>query len=183
MIRINLLPVRAQKKRSKSLIQIAGMAATLCVAAAIGIGANMYYTDIAEKQQEKIDASKDEIKRLKKIIGEVNQLDKQKSRLLKQLSVIEKLERSKLGPVRVLDELSTYIPKRVWLKHFEEKGGSLTLKGVGLENSDISEFLRALQKSKYFKNVKLKYTQAQKSNGVSIFNFMITCGVNYAASS
>jgi type IV pilus assembly protein PilN len=95
--------------------------------------------------------------------------------------VIERLEKGKLGPVRVLDELSTNIPKRVWITSFREKEGDLSLRGTGLENADISEFMRALQKSKFFDNVRLKYTQSTSQEGVLIYKFEITAKVNYAA--
>lgn len=181
MIRINLLPVRKQKARATSIAQLAilGGAAALTIVAAVGV--NLYFAGQVEAQERKIAEAKEEIARLKKIIGEVNELDKQKQRLIAQLSVIDKLEKGKRGPVRVLDELSTNIPKRVWITSFEEKAGTLTLTGLGLENADISEFIRALQKSKYFKNIRLHFTQQQQQGGINIYGFRMTAAVDYAA--
>jgi type IV pilus assembly protein PilN len=181
MIRINLLPVKKKKKHKNAVIQMVAMGVVVLVT----LGANwiwvMYYESQVEAQQTKISENTAEIERLKKIIGEVNELEKQKGLLRDQLAVIDKLERGKRGPVHVLDELSTHIPKRVWVTQFVERGGRLDLSGVGLDNSDISEFLRALQKSKYFTNVQLGFTLSTVKNGVSIYQFQITCQVNYAA--
>lgn len=181
MIRINLLPVRAKKKRSSSLVQLGAMAGALGVVLIAAVSVHVYFAGQVEEREERIATGREEIANLKKIIGEVNELDKQKKRLLQQLAVIDKLEKGKLGPVRVLDELSTNIPKRVWITTFVEKNGELNLKGTGLENADISEFMRALQKSKYFSNVRLKYTQSTTKDGVLIYNFEITAKVNYSA--
>jgi type IV pilus assembly protein PilN len=181
MIRINLLPVRKKKQRNTAILQL-GLMAGFLVLALIGCYAwTAYYDTEIEKRQAKIAEAREEIKRLKKIIGEVNQLEQQKERLRKQLGVIEKLERGKRGPVHVLDELSTHIPKRVWIKNFREQRGTLDLDGTGLENADISEFLRSLQKSKYFSDVRLSFTQSKKKNGVTIYDFAISATVNYSA--
>jgi type IV pilus assembly protein PilN len=181
MIRINLLPVRKQKARSSSLMQLGALAAAALVIVVAAMGVNAYYAAEIEAQEKKIAESRDEIARLKKIIGEVNELDKQKQRLIAQLSVIDKLEKGKRGPVRVLDELSSNIPKRVWITSFEEGGGTLKLKGLGLENADISEFMRALQKSKYFRDIRLQFTESTMQGGISIYTFELTAGVDYSA--
>lgn len=181
MIRINLLPVRAKRKRNSSLIQLAAMTSTLLVSIGAGVMVQVHFESRAAEQEQLVEKGRVDIANLKRVIGEVNELDKQKQRLIEQLSVIERLEKGKLGPVRVLDELSIHIPKRVWIVSFTEKEGNLILKGTGLENSDISEFVRALQKSKYFDDVRLKFTQSTSKDGVVIYNFEITTKVNYAA--
>lgn len=181
MIRINLLPVRAKKKRSSSILQLAAMASAGVISLGVSAGVLSYYADEVADREDKIAKGKQQIAELKKIIGEVNELDKRKQRLLQQLAVIEKLEKGKLGPVRVLDELGLNIPKRVWITSFVEGRGDLNLKGTGLENADISEFMRGMQRSKYFDDVRLKYTQSTTKDGVTIYNFEITAKVNYSA--
>ena len=181
MIRINLLPVRRKKKRNTSLAELAAMAVIVVVASLAGLGTHVYYQSQIEAQEAKIAENAEEQKRLEKIIGEVKELEKQKAKLASQLAVIEKLEKGKRGPVRVLDELSNAIPKRVWIISFKEGGGTLSMGGTAIENADISEFMRALQKSIYFSDIQLKYTQADVKNGVPVYNFQIDCKVNYQA--
>jgi type IV pilus assembly protein PilN len=181
MIRINLLPVRAKKKRNTSLYQLMGMAAAVLVTIIAGVGVHLYYVGQLKDQETKIEEQQIEIKRLEKIIGEVKELEVQKARLLSQLGVIEKLEKGKRGPVRVLDEMSNGIPKRVWITSFKEQSGSLTLEGSAIENADISEFMRSLQKSIYFTDIQLKFTQSDVRDSVAIYIFRIECKVNYAA--
>ena len=181
MIRINLLPVRQKKKRNTSIYQLVGMASAVVVTFIVALGATIYFQSQVSGQEKKIADADVEIKRLEKIIGEVKELDAQKARLLSQLAVIEKLEKGKLGPVRVLDELSNAIPKRVWLINMKEAGGALSMTGAAIGNADVSEFMRNLQKSPYFTDVQLKFTQSDSREGVAIYNFEVGCKVNYAA--
>jgi type IV pilus assembly protein PilN len=181
MIRINLLPVRQKKKRNTSIYQLVAMSGGIVFALLVAVIAHFAFANKIAEQEKKITDSEAEIKRLEKIIGEVKELDQQKSRLLSQLAVIDKLEKGKRGPVRVLDELSNAIPKRVWLTSFKENGGSLSMTGSAIDNADISEFMRAMQKSPYFSDVQLKFTQADVREGVNVYNFEVGCKVNYAA--
>jgi type IV pilus assembly protein PilN len=180
MIRINLLPVRAKKKRNTSIYQIVAMSGVLMVAAVTAFTVHTVYANKVAEREKKVAENAASIKNLQAIIGEVNQLDKQKQRLLAQLAVIDKLEKGKRGPVRVLDELSNSIPKRVWITSFREQGGALSLTGSAVDNADISEFMRALQKTPYFTDVNLKFTQADVKDGATVYNFEISCKVNYA---
>jgi type IV pilus assembly protein PilN len=181
MIRINLLPVRAAKKRSTTIAQLIVMAAVLAIVGIMVFAVNTSLQRRIDEQTRQIAEADTEIKRLKKIIGEVKELDAQKKRLTAQLNVIKKLERGKQGPVHVLDDLSTVIPKRVWVTDFKEMGGTLNMNGFGLENADISEFMKALEKSKYFKSITLKFTEVAAKGGVKIYKFSLSCAVDYAA--
>ncbi len=181
MIRINLLPVRAKKKRNTSIYQLVAMSGVVVFTLLVVAIVHFAMANKLAEQEKKIADSQSEIKRLEKIIGEVKELDQQKSRLLNQLAVIDKLEKGKRGPVRVLDELSNAIPKRVWLTNFREAGGNLSMTGSAIDNADISEFMRVMQKSPYFSNVQLKFTQADVREGVSVYNFEVGCKVNYSA--
>lgn len=181
MIRINLLPVKKKKKHKAAILQMSLMGFVVVLVIVFSAVWIWIKENEIEAQNAKMAENTAEIDRLKKIIGEVNELEKQKGLLRDQLNVIDKLERGKRGPVHVLDELSANIPKRVWVTQFVERGGMLELGGVGLDNADISEFLRALQKSKYFSSVQLGFTQSTVKNGVNIYQFSISCQVNYAA--
>lgn len=181
MIRINLLPVRAQKKRNTSIYQIVAMAAVVMVALVTGFTVHSVFVGKVETRQTKVAENAAEMKRLEGIIGEVNQLEKQTERLKNQLAVIDKLEKGKRGPVRVLDNMSESIPKRVWITSFREQGGTLSLTGSAVDNADISEFMRALQRTPYFTDVNLKFTQADLKDGATVYNFEIGCKVNYTA--
>ncbi|MCP4498445.1 MAG: hypothetical protein GY822_00565 [Deltaproteobacteria bacterium] len=181
MIRINLLPIKEKKKRNRMFMQLIAMGAVLMIAVISILGVGKYYSDRLEEQVDRKAQLKVDIIELKKIIGKVDELDEQTKRLESQLDAIKMLEKAKSGPVRILDALSSKIPKRVWLDSVTEKGGSMTLKGVGLDHADISEFMNTLDKNKYFSNVRLDHTVSKDNGGQENFSFVITCTVNYSA--
>lgn len=179
MIRINLLPVKASRKRETGLQQLILMGASVVlVVLCLGVY-NVTVSNSIEDVRAEISRDEQEIARLEKIIGEVNQYEDQKKKLQAQLKVIEELERGKSGPVKVLDAIASGIPKRVWVDTFDEKGGVATISGFGLEMADVSEFLKVLEKSPYFKEVTLKFTENTPQKGIQTFKFQITTKVNY----
>jgi type IV pilus assembly protein PilN len=145
MIRINLLPVRAVKKREMGrqvLVLGAGVLAVSLVLNAV------WYLDrnsTSNANLEKIAATKGRIAELEKVIGEVNNINKRKREVEEKLKVLDELRRGRSGPVRMLDALSTATPKKVWLKDFDEKQNLVKLEGTAVSHDDVAEFMRALQ--------------------------------------
>ena len=181
MIRINLLPVRAQRKRNTSLLHLGVFSVTIFLAFLVMGAWNGSYEEEVIALEEELELKKNESARYESILGEVKVLEGEKKILVDQLAVIEKLERGRRGPVYVLDEMATIIPKRVWLDSFDEVKGVLTISGFGIENADISEFMKALDKSKFFSMVTLNFTKAMEEEGVNIYEFKIQCMVDYSA--
>lgn len=180
MIRINLLPVGQKRRIKTAIIQLVLISVVIVSCVGIGFAWNYVYQEDITAQREKIAKEDATISQLQKTIGEVNTLKKTKAKLNERKEVIDKLQRGKTGPVRMLDDLANQIPKRVWIESLSERKGVVRLEGMGLENSDISEFMRALNKSKYFTDVSLQKTSRQDSKGVSYFEFEIRAKVDFA---
>lgn len=183
MIRINLLPVRQTQRRQTIQQQLLAGAAVLILAI---IGSIVWTAAISSKKEvliNDITQKKNELAQLDKIIGEVNEFEKKKKELEQKLDTIEDLRKRKSGPVRALDDLANEIPNRVWILKLEEKNGSVTIDGSAIDHEDVSAFMKALQKSKYFSNISLGFSKADKptAGGVTLYNFRITCTVTYSA--
>lgn len=181
MIRINLLPVKDKIRKQAGMVQLWLMAAVLVIASASFVGVNVKYANDNSKARDRNSQMKAEIKRLEDLIGEVNELEKDRKRLQTQLDVINTLEKGKTGPVKMLDALAESIPKRVWVTDLSETGQEVALRGFGIENSDISDFLAALAANPMFSGVTLKFTEqtAAKDFGQPVFRFSLTLTVNY----
>lgn len=188
MIRINLLPVRQTQKRQTVQQQLLG-AAGLLIATIIGcIVWTAAVSSTADDLKQQITAKNNELKQLDKIIGEVNEFTAKKKELEDKLQIIDQLRKGKTGPVKALDDLAREIPNRVWLTKVEEKSGSVTFEGQAVDHEDVSSFMKALQKSKYFSNIVLGFSKAGKETkgpggtvGAQLYEFKITCSVNYSA--
>jgi len=183
MIRINLLPIRATRKRETVMQQLLAFAGVLFMTILACVAWWAWSSKEEEKRQSTITAKRTELAQLDKIIGEVNEFTTKKKELQDKLKVITDLRRGKTGPVRALDDLATEIPKRVWLTEMKEEGGSVTFDGRAIDHEDVSQFMKALQKSKYFDGVVLGFSRASvdAASRAVFYEFQITCTVDYSA--
>lgn len=158
MIRINLLPGKEQKKRGVILQQIA---AFLIILAGLIAGYSYWLQTEAEKKIA-LNAQKKEIQgeisRLEEIIGDINKIKKKKANLEKKLNVINMLKNGRSGPVRILDELSTIIPKKAWITSLNQKGKKISMQGYATDNKEVAIFMKNLETSRFFSNVVLQKT-------------------------
>ncbi len=179
MIRINLLPARVSRKKQAGRQQLALMA----VAVVVILGGNVAWSrlraaELASREQ-KIRQTRESIGRLERIIGEVKTIKAQQAAVKDKLAVLEKLKAGRQGPVRVLDELATIIPKKVWLRKFDERNGNATFEGSAETIDDVSLFLTALKQSRHFTSAELKKTAAKTAGRQTLVDFTITVHVNY----
>ncbi len=154
MIRINLLPVRAAKKKETIRFQltIAGLFTFFVIAATVLFYIS-YRKDVAVLKTD-IEAGKAELTALKSKIGVLSKLKGQKRVLEDKLKIVNKLEEARKGPVELFERLSNSMPEKAWLTSLIEKGDTLTLTGVAAYDDIIADFMRNLKEEK-FKNIEL----------------------------
>jgi type IV pilus assembly protein PilN len=164
MTRINLLPWRDARRfqRQRELIGILIGAAIF----AMGI-VFLVQTEIDSRiqyQQQRNEYLKGEIARLKKAAEELAELQKTKNRLVERLTVIQTLQASRPGMVRVLDELVRLIPQDIYLTAFKTVGNQVTLNGVSRSDTVISEFMRSIRDAKRFGEPVLQIIETKNVN-------------------
>jgi type IV pilus assembly protein PilN len=178
MIEINLLPVR-EARRKADIRELAMQIALLLLitGGAIGVVHSRQADDIA-LAGARVAQMQNDIEQFKPQLEQVAAFRKQKARLEKKIDVIDGLDRARSGPVRILTELATRIPERLWLTSLEAKGTGLTLKGESLDNEIVAHFLRSLGESEYFVDVDLDSTELGKAKkGVRLVTFSIRATV------
>jgi type IV pilus assembly protein PilN len=180
MIKINLLPYREIIRKENIITHavIAGFFAGVVLIVIVSVDyamrsrINWHKKEIAriEKEIKKNEVSLNEIKKLKQ----------EKETYRKQFQVIENLKKEKEGPVRILDEIASKIPKEIWLVTLKQSGNNLQLTGVAVENKLISQFMSRLKASSYFQKVDLitsemKVHKIGKGTSLKLKKFTITC--------
>ncbi len=178
MIEINLLPVR-EARRKADIRELAMQIALLLLitGGAIGVVHSRQADDIA-LAGARVAQMQNDIEQFKPQLEQVAAFRKQKVRLEKKIDVIDGLDRARSGPVRILSELATRVPERLWLTSLEAKGTGLTLKGESLDNEIVAHFLRSLGESEYFVDVDLDSTELGKAKkGVRLVTFSIRATV------
>ncbi|MCK5099723.1 MAG: PilN domain-containing protein, partial [Desulfobacteraceae bacterium] len=124
-----------------------------------------------------------EIKKQEATIKKIDAFKKEKKTLTTKMGIINQLQKSKSGPVHVLDDLSISLPGRLWLTSIKQKGMNLEISGKSLDNISISKYMTNLEKSRYFKNVDLKQIKTETKRGpkgIQLKKFLITCKIIYS---
>ncbi len=198
MIRINLLPSAQRKQRAQSSGPSGAtpwVVGYLVVALAAAVVLTVVYTQFSGELRElnaRNRSLEDEIATLESQTADINDVraELEASRQLEE--VVAELERARLGPTRLMVELSHVLSsgggpsidprrleelrrenplagfnpgwdhRRLWLTEFTEESRAVEIHGVGKTNEDVAELLRRLSLSDLFENVTLTRTEASE---------------------
>ncbi len=179
MIRINLLPFRAARKKENIRRQISIFVLMLfLVAIILGYGYYLLNSRVKGLQKQVAD-TKIEVAKYKKITAEIEAIKKKLAILRQKRAVIEKLQTNRFEPVNLLDTMSLKIvEKRMWFTKFQAKGNNINIDGLAVDNTTIADFMVNLEGSGIFKQVKLKTIMSQgqkKGSGKSYKAFSLSC--------
>lgn len=184
MLRINLLPTKANKKQATAKNELYLVMASFLVLLLGLYAAYWYQGREVDALDGRIATATAEVAALKKDVVRVEEFKKKAATLEQKIGVIEKLKKQKVGPAHMLDDLATILTDepKVWLTRIAEKDGLMTLEGEAMEHSNISDFQLALQRrSKFFRDIRLELVETKARDGVNILSWRITCQADYAA--
>ena len=173
MIRINLLPVREARRKNEARQQLMMLAVSLVGAVLLcGVAHHVMRTRISDTEA-RVKALEAQLSQFKPQQEQVDAFKAKKAEIEQKLTVIERLERSRSGPVHILDELATRIPERVWLTNLNANNGQVELTGMSLDNELIALFLTGLNDSPYFANVELESSELKTVKELKLNTFKI----------
>ena len=164
MIRINLLPLRDSEMAVGRRNQLSLVALGATISALIMVVPYMIQSRQMSSIADEIDQVQDETLVVAKKVGEVKNLDRLRLEVQAKLEVIQDLNDKRVGPARVLADLSRATPENLWLLDFNEGNAQATLTGMALDNETIARFMRQLSASQYFTAVDLVETSRRTSN-------------------
>jgi type IV pilus assembly protein PilN len=177
MIRINLFPEHHAKKGKGAdpRIELGIGAAVLVVAT----GACMFYSgllddEIARKQGEKQEKTK-QLAALKEKAKLVEDFEQKKKALEEKNRIIEQLEKSRGGPVRVLDYISQSLEsQKLWLVSLNVKDKDIEIDGKALANDDVVNFVSQLRRTDYFSAIRLTEVNSGVEGKFNVYQFRVT---------
>jgi type IV pilus assembly protein PilN len=180
MIKINLLPVRAAKKKETARQQLSIF--LLSVIAVLVVALGIYSITLAKisAAKDEISKSEQEIKRLKEKIGEIDNIKKFQAEVKKKLDILKQLRTNKTGPATRLAKLSDAVPEKLWLTKYAESGERVSLAGVAFNEEIIAAFMRNLQASGEFTNVELLVSEQAEMSNMKVKKFDISCTLKLA---
>jgi type IV pilus assembly protein PilN len=181
MIKINLLPYREILKKESIITHAVIAGGSLFLVILIIILVDSVMRSKINNVEENIAKIERKLAQGKVQVAEIKKLKQEKETYRKQFQVIENLKKGKGGPVRILDELATNVPERIWLQTLKQSGNSIELVGIAVDNKLISKFMSNLQKSPYFEKINLiasemKLQSAGKTKE-KLNKFTLTCTI------
>lgn len=175
MIRINLLPVRAARKKQTAIQQIAIFCASLIVVLVIIISMYGYQRIKISSTKEEIATATIKIAELKKKIGKLEELKTLQAQVRKKLDILTQLRKNKTGPARRLATLSDITPDQLWLTSYAENGQDIKISGLALSEDLLAGFMRKLEASTDFTGVELIVSEQSEQSGIKFKRFELSC--------
>jgi len=175
MIKINLLPVRATKKKETAVQQISIFCLGLVLVFALAM--TMYFVkrlQINDTHRD-ISTANAKINELKSRIGKLEELKNLKNQVKKKLDVLTQLRRNKTGPAQRLATLSESAPEQLWLTAYSETATDVKMSGMAFSEELIATFMKSLEASKDYMGVELVVSEQKESGGTKYKGFEITC--------
>ncbi|MDP8256039.1 MAG: PilN domain-containing protein [Candidatus Alcyoniella australis] len=177
MIRVNLLPVEKRKTpkakgkgKERREIPFMTIIIGLLLAAIVSALCFWYFLLIEQKIQSvqmQSEQVRSDIAKLNVTIQDVESLESEINQLKQKIQIIENLQEAQTGPVLIMDELAKSLPQRVWIESFSENGTSIEIKGIGVNNLVVANFLENLEKSPKFQQVELSSSDSTTKAGYS----------------
>jgi type IV pilus assembly protein PilN len=171
MIRINLLPHRAEKRRAKQ-IQFIILAALSFALGALVVG--FVYVAISTQisyQERRNSFLNQEIAVLDKQIEEIKKLSEQTQSLLSRKTVVEDLQSTRSDVVHLLDQMLRILPEGIYLKTLKQNGNKISIVGYAQSNARVSTLMRAIEDSPWLDTPTLVEIHATKANNTLLSEF------------
>jgi type IV pilus assembly protein PilN len=174
MIKINLLPVRASRKKETAIQQlvISGVAVVLIAL----VVTSLYVVKRVQvaTAKEDITTANNKITELKAKIGKLEELKALKEQVRKKLDVLTQLRKNKTGPARRLATLSDLTPDQLWLTNYSESGQDVKISGIASNEELIAQFMKSLEASSDFMAVELVVSEQTVIAETKLKKFDIT---------
>ncbi len=177
MIRINLLP-RPKGQKAKPQYDVRAQALLGVGALLVTLAGCWWYSaaldsELEARQDEKRTKEK-QVAQLKEQVKQVQDFEQKKKLLEDKNRVIDQLEKSRVGPVKVLDYVSQSVePVKVWLTKLGLNAEVIDLEGRALTNDDVVEFVNNLRRTDHFININLVESRAANESKVNLYQFKL----------
>ena len=171
MIRINLLPVRAAKKKETALQQIVILAGSVVLVLVVVLGIWLIRLGQISGVKKDIVAANAKVNELKQKIGKLDEIRRLKDEVGKKLNVLNQLRKNRTGPVNRLAALSDITPDQLWIEKYKEAGTDIKISGVAFNEELIAQFIRAIEASPEFERVDLVVSEQKEVSGTKLKRF------------
>lgn len=183
MIRINLLPFRAARKKENIRRQVSVFFLCLLLVMVVLVWIHFYLGSKQKRLTTNVSDTKKELALYKKKNAEIRDIRKKLKDLEMRQNVIKDLEKQRFEPVHIMDELTDKIvPERMWLTRLDIKGNQMDADGIALDNKTVADFIDKLeslsklddQKARMYEKVRLNKLQQVEIRNLNMKKFEIS---------
>lgn len=173
MIRINLLPHRAEKRKARQIQFIAFSIISLILGGVVVGLVHVAISSQIEYQERRNQYLSEQIVLLDKQIAEINQLKSEIAALDARKTVVEKLQSTRSDVVHLLDQMLRILPEGVYLKTIKQSGNKINLVGYTQSNARVSTLMRSIESSPWLESPTLIQIAATTANGARMSEFAL----------
>ena len=174
MIRINLLPHRAEKRRAQQVQFIAFSVISVILGAMIVGFVHVAIMAQIEYQEGRNAYLNKEIAILDKQIDEIKKLREQTQSLLARKKVVENLQSTRADVVHLMDQMLRILPDGVYLRSLKQTGNKISLIGYAQSNARVSTFMRSIDDSPWLQSPTLIEIRATNVGTTRVSEFSLT---------
>jgi len=177
MIRINLLPFRAARKKENIRRQVSFFLLAFGLVAAGFLLLHLYMGNWVNSLQAQIKQTDTEIKRYEEIGKQVDENKKKIEIINKKKSVINSLIKDRYKPVRLLGVMTELIiADQMWLTSLSTQGSGVRIKGVAMDERTVADFMTNLENSGLFPIVNLSTVKRKTfDETINLKEFEVAC--------
>jgi len=183
MIRINLVPYRMARRRRQIIEHVSVFFAVVAVAVLLSAGAHTIASlQLADLKQEVAQIEQQNAE-LKKRIGKIRNLESLRVEVERKLDLVDRLQEGRFNSLKTLNAIAGVIPGNVWLEVLTDRGNVIELAGLAESNRAVASFMRQLDQSAVFTDVRLGEISRVVVDGLPLRRFSLSLSrVDKAAS-
>jgi len=173
MIRINLIPYRTERRQYQIAQHLTVVFGVIIAASLLVLGVHTFASlQLADLKEETMLLQKQN-QDLKQKIGKIENLDHLRADVERKLKIVDRLQEGRFHSLKTLNEIAAVIPENVWLDNISDQGGSLVLTGLAESNKAVAIFMRKLDQSLMFSDVRLDVISRVMVNGLPVRKFSL----------
>lgn len=173
MIRVNLLPHRAEKRKARQIQFVAFSVISLMLGIIVVGFVHAAISSQISYQERRNEYLKQEIAKLDKQIAEIRKLREQTESLMARKTVVENLQSTRSDVVHLLDQMLRILPDGVYLRSIRQTGNKINLIGYAQSNARVSTLMRAIEDSPWLDSPALVEIHATTANGTRVSEFTL----------
>ena len=183
MIRINLLPFRAARKKENIRKQVSVFFLCLMLVMIVLVWVHFYLGSKQTRLTANVTDTKKELALYKQKNEEIKEIRKKLQDLEMRQNVIKDLEKQRFLPVHILDELTgEIVAERMWLTSLKIEGNQMDVDGIALDNNTVAKFITNLEgmptlnnpRMPMYEKVRLNKLQQEQIRNINMKSFEIT---------